>query len=128
MENSQDAKVEINKDLVKTIRNTTKDKKLKTALRRVGQAGTNVGSVDFLIGELRGSERAKAAAKIELRIQLRDNGVTAFAEYEPDPSGQQKVSEAKMKIKASHLRKIIQEELKKALTKKWRSQKHAYAK
>tara|TARA_Y100001938_G_C7856147_1_gene313251 strand:+ start:277 stop:633 length:357 start_codon:yes stop_codon:yes gene_type:complete len=118
MENSQDAKVEINKDLVKTIRNTTKDKKLKTALRRVGQAGTNVGSVDFLIGELRGSERAKAAAKIELRIQLRDNGVTAFAEYEPDPSGQQKVSEAKMKIKASHLRKIIQEELKKALTKK----------
>ena len=81
------------------------------------RASTNVGSVDRLIDSV-GSKRTKAAAKNELRFQLRDNGVTAFAEYEPDPSGQQKVSEAKMKIKASHLRKIIQEELKKALTKK----------
>ena len=118
MENSQDAKVVINKDLVGEIRDTTKDKRLKKALTRVGQASTNVGSVDFLIGKYGGSKRVQAAAKIELRIQLRDKGVDAFTKYEPPQTDSQKVSEAKMKIKASHLRKIIQEELKKALTKK----------
>ena len=118
MENSQDAKVVINKDLVGEIRDTTKDKRLKKALTRVGQASTNVGSVDNLIGRYSGSKRAKAAAKIELRIQLKKNKVKGFTEYEPPQTDSQKVSEAKMKIKASHLRKIIQEELKKALTKK----------